>query len=84
MENMPMKGSVEVKDPFASAPPGHSLTEDVSKWAWGKPPQDADPELVLQKAIDSLKAPKVKEELIKLLTVHCKYSRRRRFALQIV
>ena len=66
---MPMKGTIEAKDQFASAPPGHSLTEDVSKWAWGKPSQDADPELVLQKAIDSLKIPKVKEELIKLLTV---------------
>ena len=69
MENMPMKGTIEAKDQFASAPPGHSLTEDVSKWAWGKPSQDADPELVLQKAIDSLKIPKEKEELIKLLTV---------------
>ena len=66
---MPMKGTIEAKDQFASAPPGHSLTEDVSKWAWGKPSQDEDPELVLQKAIDSLKIPKVKEELIKLLTV---------------
>ncbi len=69
MENMPAKGSIEAKDPFASAPPGHSLTEDNSKWAWGKPPQDVDPELVLQKAVNSLKQPMIKEEMLKLLIV---------------
>ena len=69
MENMPARGSIEAKDPFASAPPGHSLTEDISKWAWGRPPQDVDPEVVLQKAINSLKQPMVKEEMMKLLIV---------------
>ena len=69
MENMPEKGSIEAKDPFASSPPGHSLTEDISKWAWGKPPQDTDPELVLAKAINSLKQPMIREEMIKLLVV---------------
>ena len=69
MENMPAKGSIEAKDPFAFSPPGHSLTEDISKWAWGKPPQDVDPELVLAKAINSLKQPMIREEMIKLLIV---------------
>ena len=69
MEEMPIRGSIEAKDPFASAPPGHSLTEDISKWAWGKPPQDSDPEVVIQKAINSLKQPMVKEEMMKLLMV---------------
>ena len=66
---MPARGSVEDKDPFASAPPGHSLTEDISKWAWCRPPQDVDPEVVIQKAINSLKQPMVKEEMMKLLIV---------------
>jgi len=48
-------GSIEAKDDFAIAPPGHSLTQDNSKWAWGKPPQDVDPEIVLEKAIKGLK-----------------------------
>ena len=69
MEMMPPKGSIEAKDPLAVAPPGHSLTEDNSKWAWGKPSKDADPKVVLNKAIDSLENPQVKEELIKLLMV---------------
>ena len=43
-------GSVEAKDPFASAPPGHSLTQDNSRWAWGNPPQIADPEQALNEA----------------------------------
>ena len=49
--NMAPVGSVEAKDDFAIAPPGHSLTQDNSKWAWGRPPQDVDPEIVLEKAI---------------------------------
>ena len=69
MEIMPPVGSIEAKDPFAVAPPGHSLTEDNSKWAWGQPPQQVDPDVVLQNAIDSLKTPRVKDELLKLLMV---------------
>ena len=60
-------GSIEAKDPFAVAPPGHSLTEDNSKWAWGKPPQIVDPEQALEGAIASLQRPKVRDEMFKLL-----------------
>ena len=66
---MPPVGSIEAKDPLAVAPPGHSLTEDNSKWAWGKPPKDVDPEAVLQKAINALENPVVRDELIKLFMV---------------
>ena len=70
MEEMEMQapvGSVEAKDPFAVAPPGHSLTEDNSKWAWGKPPQITDPEQALEGAIASLQRPKIRDEMFKLL-----------------
>jgi hypothetical protein len=67
MEMMPPKGSIEAKDPIAVAPPGHSLTEDNSKWAWGKPPKIVDPEQALEQAINSLKEGRVQLELVKLL-----------------
>tara|TARA_E500000318_G_scaffold100980_1_gene104112 strand:+ start:2172 stop:2756 length:585 start_codon:yes stop_codon:yes gene_type:complete len=70
MDEMEMEapvGSIEAKDPFAVAPPGHSLTEDNSKWAWGKPPQITDPEQALEVAIASLQKPKVRDEMFKLL-----------------
>lgn len=70
MDEMEMEapvGSIEAKDPFAVAPPGHSLTEDNSKWAWGKPPQIVDPEQALEVAITSLQRPKVRDEMFKLL-----------------
>ncbi len=60
-------GSVEAKDDFAPAPPGHSLTEDNSRWAWGKPQQVIDPEKALEQAINSIKEPKVQLEMVKLL-----------------
>tara|TARA_R100000951_G_C2652956_1_gene185034 strand:- start:7319 stop:7870 length:552 start_codon:yes stop_codon:yes gene_type:complete len=65
----PQAGSMEAIDDFAAAPPGHSLTEDNSKWAWGRPPQMVDPEQVLQDAIDSLKDGKTQLEMVKLLMV---------------
>ena len=67
METEAPVGSIEAKDPFAVAPPGHSLTEDNSKWAWGKPPQIVDPEQALEVAIASLQKPKVRDEMFKLL-----------------
>ena len=67
MEMQAPVGSVEAKDPFAVAPPGHSLTEDNSKWAWGKPPQITDPEQALEVAIASVQRPKVRDEMFKLL-----------------
>jgi hypothetical protein len=66
-EMQPMRGSIEAKDEFAVAPPGHSLTVDNTRWAWGNPPVDVDPEIVLTKAISSLKKRKVRDEMTKLL-----------------
>ena len=66
-EMQPMRGSIEAKDEFAVAPPGHSLTQDNTRWAWGNPPSDVDPEIVLTKAINSLKKRKVRDEMTKLL-----------------
>jgi hypothetical protein len=63
------RGSIENMDPFAYAPPGHSLTQDNSRWPWGKPPRDADPEVALKRALDGLEEPSVKEEMMKLLVV---------------
>lgn len=63
----PMVGTIEAKDDFAVAPPGHSLTVDNTKWAWGNPPVDVDPEVVLTKAINSLKKKRTKDEMLKLL-----------------
>ena len=64
---MPSEGTIEAKDNFAPSPPGHSLTEDNSKWAWGKPPKIVDPEQALEQAINSLKEGRVQLELVKLL-----------------
>mgnify|MGYP003114982892 FL=1 len=64
---MPPEGTIEAKDNFAPAPPGHSLTEDNSKWAWGKPPKIVDPEQALEQAINSLKEDRIQLELVKLL-----------------
>ena len=68
-EQILSRGAPEKNDPFAYAPPGHSLTQDNSRWAWGNPPRDSDPEAALEKAIAGLKNPKVQGELIKLLMV---------------
>ena len=68
-ENAPMKGSIEAKDPFSKAPPGYSLTIDNQQWAWGQPPRDTDPKVVLEKAIDALSQKRNKRELMKLLVV---------------
>ena len=61
------RGSTENVDQFAYAPPGHSLTVDNSRWPWGKPPKHADPDDALDEAIDSIKKPKTRGELMKLL-----------------
>ena len=67
--DQPMRGSIEAKDPFAKAPPGYSLTQDNQNYSWGQPPQTADPEEALNKAILSLKNKKTKREMIKMLVV---------------
>ena len=63
------RSSIENIDPFAYAPPGHSLTQDNSRWPWGKPPRDVDPEVALSRALDGLEKPDVMEEMTKLLLV---------------
>mgnify|MGYP003633602927 FL=1 len=54
---------------FNTAPPGHSLTEDNSKWPWGRPPEMVDPDQALDSLIDKLMDPRKKQELFKLLMV---------------
>jgi hypothetical protein len=56
-------------DRFSPAPPGHSLTQDNSQWPWGQPPRDVDPDIALEKAINKIKQPKLKDEMLKLLMV---------------
>jgi hypothetical protein len=63
------RGSPEQLDPFAYAPPGHSLTQDNSRWPWGKPPKYAEPDDALEEAMRALKRPKTRGELMKLLMV---------------
>jgi len=68
-EELPMRGTIEAKDPFSMAPPGYGLTSDNERWPWGKPQEDVNPEVVLRKAVDSLEVPHVREEMMKLLMV---------------
>jgi hypothetical protein len=65
----PRPGSIEAKDRFAVAPPGHSLTNDNQQWAWGQPPKHVDPEAILEQAVAQLSQKKVKGELMKLLII---------------
>jgi hypothetical protein len=66
---LPISGTIEAKDSFAMAPAGHSLTIDNERWAWGKPQEQVDPQVVLDRAVDSLDVPAVREEMMKLLIV---------------
>jgi len=68
-EVRPQAGTIEAKDSFAAAPPGHSLTIDNERWPWGKPQEQVDPQVVLDRAVDSLDVPAVREEMMKLLIV---------------
>ena len=68
-EELPMRGTIEAKDPFSMAPPGYGLTSDNERWPWGKPQQQVNPEIVLREAVDSLEVPHVREEMMKLLMV---------------
>lgn len=56
-------------DSFSAAPPGISLTDDNSKWPWGRPAEIVDPDEALDRAIESIIEPKNKQELFKLLMV---------------
>jgi len=69
MDMRPPQGSIEAKDPFAAPIPGHSLTEDNTKWAWGNPQKVVDPEKALTQAIRGVKSPKLQLEMVKLLMV---------------
>ena len=68
-EVRPQAGTIEAKASFAMAPPGHSLTIDNARWPWGKPQEQVDPQVVLDRAVDSLDVPAVREEMMKLLMV---------------
>jgi len=68
-ETLPPRGSIEAKDPFAMAPPGYGLTSDNERWPWGRPQEQVNPEEVLRRAVDSLKVPHVREEMLKLLLI---------------
>ena len=65
----PLAGTVDNIDPFAAPPPGHSLTDDNARWAWGQAPKNADPDDALDELIDNLNNPRSKQELLKLLMV---------------
>jgi len=65
----PQRGSIEASDSFSVAPPGYGLTSDNTRWAWGKPPRIVDPQQALDKAVNSMEAPKIKREMMKLLVV---------------
>ena len=54
---------------FNTAPPGHSLTEDNSKWPWGRPPEMVDPDQAMDSLVDKLMDPRKKQEMFKLLMV---------------
>mgnify|MGYP001158532507 FL=1 len=68
-ERNPLSGTIQNIDPFAAPPPGHSLTQDNSRWAWGQPPKNVDPEIALEEVVEKLTRPKIKQETLKLLMV---------------
>ena len=65
----PLAGTVDNIDPFAAPPPGHSLTDDNARWAWGQAPKNAAPDVALDELVDNLNNPRSKQELLKLLMV---------------
>ena len=67
--SLPQMGSIEKKDPFASAPPGYGLISDNTRWPWGQPQAVVDPEQAFAEAVESLEQKQTKQELIKLLLV---------------
>jgi len=68
IKSNPRKGSIENIDPFGSPPPGISLTVENKRWAWGNPPEDVDPEIVLDKATSRFLDPNFTDDVLKLLT----------------
>ncbi len=66
-EEMRPLDAVKTKDPLSAPIPGSSLTIENRNWNWGNPPEQVDPNLVLDRAIDFLERPNNKAELYKLL-----------------
>ena len=66
-EPLPEKGSIEATDPFSKAPPGYSLAVDNGNLPFGRPPEEVDPEKVLEKAIAFVEEPLNKDRLKKML-----------------
>jgi hypothetical protein len=52
---------------FSDPPPGSSLTSDNSKWPWGNPPREVDPDKVITMLLDKLERPEMKDKLASLL-----------------
>tara|TARA_R100000388_G_scaffold69347_1_gene50171 strand:+ start:1196 stop:1753 length:558 start_codon:yes stop_codon:yes gene_type:complete len=68
-DTTPQRGTIEAKDSFAMAPPGYGLISDNERWPWGKPQEQVDPQVVLDRAVASLDVPHVREEMMKLLII---------------
>tara|TARA_R100000988_G_C3989196_1_gene161626 strand:+ start:762 stop:1310 length:549 start_codon:yes stop_codon:yes gene_type:complete len=54
-------------DMLAAPPAGISLTQDNTKYPWGKPPKHANPDDAMTTALDSLENPVTRENLLKML-----------------
>ena len=65
---LPEEGTADAIDPFASAPPGYSLTKDNPNYPWEGPADISDPEEALDDAIDFLESPRNQREMFKLMT----------------
>tara|TARA_R100000234_G_scaffold67247_1_gene41061 strand:- start:2351 stop:2893 length:543 start_codon:yes stop_codon:yes gene_type:complete len=50
-----------------AAPPGHSLTDPVGKWAWDNPPQFADPNDAVDFVIDKMQQKNTQDSLLKMM-----------------
>tara|TARA_R100001230_G_C5574379_1_gene95167 strand:- start:43 stop:585 length:543 start_codon:yes stop_codon:yes gene_type:complete len=50
-----------------AAPPGHSLTDPVGKWAWDKPPQFSDPNDAVDFVIEKMQQKVTQEGLLKMM-----------------
>jgi len=61
--------AVKPFDDFNRAPPGHSLTQDNTKWPWGKPPRLTNADAAFDEMVDRISHPRKKQELMKLLMV---------------
>ena len=51
-----------------SAPPGHSLTGPLGKWAWEKPPRFTNPDAAIDFIVEKLETNSRQEDMLKLMT----------------